>query len=339
MTRGTTLSFWSYPNEPQAGEPINKAQCVELHALLAYGVAEQKKERKVPQSVEELIEILSVTEREGDVFTGRQPTEARLARVFGGQVISQALRAAMQTVPLERNVHSLHVYFVLGGDPTVPIRYEVTRVRDGGSFTTRKISAIQHDREICMVMASFQRTESGFEHSLVPSGFENPDMLPSVGDVLRARGGVDADFWEHEWAALDMRVGTPVQIDGRAQGQRIWFKVREAMASEQSLHRGALAYMTDLTLLSAALVPHGYFIGDAQVQRASLDHAIWFHDDVDINEWLLYDQQSSWAGGGRGLARAEIYDRAGRLIASVAQEGLIRPRDRGEDRLIRPNSA
>lgn len=290
----------------------------------------------MPQSAAELVEVLSVSEESLDVFWGRQPHEPRLARVFGGQVIAQALAAATRTVDENRAVHSLHAYFVLGGDPELPIRYEVTRVRDGGSFTTRRVAAIQHGREICHVMTSFQKREDGMGHAVKPLPVEIPEMLPSVADVLRERGGVDADFWEREWAVMDMRVGAPPLREGGLQGQRIWFKIPEGLGERQQLHRAALAYMSDLTLLSVSLVPHGFFIGDAQVQRASLDHAIWFHDDVNVNEWLLYDQVSPWSGGGRGLGRAEIFDSSGRLVASVVQEGLIRPRDRGRDRLIRP---
>lgn len=165
---------------------------------------------------------------------------------------------------------------------------------------------------------------------------EDPDRLPTITDVLRQRGGLDADFWSREWRVLDMRYGGSAPGRGSASQQQIWFKVREPLAGSQSLHRSVLTYMSDLTLLSASIAPHGFFIGSAEVQRASLDHAIWFHADVRADDWLLYDQVSPWAGGGRGLARAEIYDLQGRLVASVVQEGLIRPRDRGGDKLIRP---
>lgn len=290
----------------------------------------------MPQSAAELVGVLSVSEEEADVYSGKQPDEPRLMRVFGGQVIAQALNAATRTVGEERAVHSLHAYFVLGGDPELPIRYEVTRVRDGGSFTTRRVAAIQHGREICHVMASFQIKENGMAHAVAPLSAGVPENLPTVPAILRERGGVDADFWEREWAALDMRVEAAPRREDGLPSQRIWFKVREDLGRHQQLHREALAYMSDLTLLSVSLVPHGHFIGDSQVQRASLDHSIWFHDDVNVNEWLLYDQVSPWAGSGRGLGRAEVFDCSGRLVASVVQEGLIRQRDRGRDNLIRP---
>jgi acyl-CoA thioesterase II len=289
----------------------------------------------LPRNVVELVKLLAVKDDGGDLYTGIQPGDGRLARVFGGQVAAQALQAAVRTVAPKRLVHSLHAYFVRGGNPEMPIQFEVFRVRDGGSFTTRRVAAVQDGVEIFHLMASFHGVEHGFSHSARPQSLEDPEGLPTVVEMLAQRGGVDAEFWSREWQALDMRCGSAGPRAGSPSGQQIWFKVREPLEGPQSLHRSVLTYMSDLTLLSASIAPHGYFIGSSEVQRASLDHAVWFHSDIRADDWLLYDQVSPWAGGGRGFARAEIYDRNGRMVATVVQEGLVRPRDRGTDRLIR----
>lgn len=294
----------------------------------------------MPQDAAELMDLVRAESQGEDRYIGRQPRQGKLSRVFGGQVAAQALMAATQTVAADRYVHSLHSYFTLGGNPLAPLEFDVSRMRDGGSFTTRRVVATQEGSEIFHLMASFHRREDGYGHASAPVFADkfpgNPESLPSVSDVLRQRGGVDADFWSHEWKAFDMRVGAPPRREGGLVGQRIWFRVREDIPASQVLHRAALTYMSDLTLLSASIAPHGYFIGSPEVQRASLDHAIWFHADVNTNEWLLYDQVSPWAGGGRGLSRAEVFDASGRLVASVVQEGLMRRRDRGRDSLILP---
>lgn len=290
----------------------------------------------MPSNVEELVGILSPSAVGEGIYEGCQPEAPKLVRVFGGQVVAQALAAATLSVSAERPVHSLHAYFILGGDPGVPIRYEVNRTRDGGSFSARQITAIQHDRDICHVIASFHRSEPGFEHSFVPPRLTiDPEQLPTIVEMHSQYGGIDAEIWDREWGVLDMRVESAAEREGGVLGHRIWFKMRERIDLSQQLQRAVLAYISDLTLLGASLLPHGYFVGDPKVQRASLDHALWFHGDVDTSEWLIYDQISPWAGNGRGLVRAEIYTRSGRLVASVSQEGLIRPRDRGNGQIFR----
>jgi acyl-CoA thioesterase-2 len=287
----------------------------------------------MPQTIGELLGILDVVELQTDLYLGVQPNQPQLARVFGGQVLGQALQAATKTVDSDRSVHSMHVNFILGGDPHAPIQYAVTRLRDGRSFTTRRVVALQHGREICQVTASYQVDESGYEHGITLRHLGDPESFPSIPEVLRVQGGVDADFWANEWKMVDMRVDPECfEIDGIS-GQRMWLKIKGAIDGPQSLHRSILSYLSDLTFMAAALVPHGFFIGSPAVQRASLDHALWFHDDVDVSQWMVYDQFSPWAGGGRGLARAGMFDSTGRIIASVAQEGLMRPRLRGEDHL------
>ena len=281
------------------------------------------------QSVDQLIDLLDLEEIESDLFRARQPDTA-LQRVFGGQVLAQALTAASRTVPASRIVHSLHGYFLRPGRIDVPIVYAVEAVRDGGSFSSRRVVARQAGSVIFYLSASFHVAEEGFEHrDAMPEGVPGPDECPSLGEVLSKVSGRPISVWDREWGVLDIRyVG-----DSRAGGSlvdpahpalaRMWVKTNAPMPDEPRLHAAALAYLSDLTLLSASTIPHGVFVG-LNVQAASIDHAMWFHRPFRADQWLLYDQGSPSASGGLGLSLGKLFQ-DDVLVGSVAQEGLIRP--------------
>ncbi len=266
-----------------------------------------------------------------DLYRGRQ-LETALQRVFGGQVAAQALWAASQTVDDDVSVHSLHSYFLLPGDTDVPILYDVQRIRDGRSFSTRRVVARQHGRSIFYLTASFHIDEVGFDHQDAMPQVPAPDECPSMGDVYRkVTGRANDRSWEHEWAALDVRYAG----DSRAGGSlaaaahpartQIWLKAAGAVPPDPVLNTCVLTYASDLTLLGVSLVPHGLIIGSRSIQPASLDHSMWFHRPFRADEWMLYDQHSPSASGARGFALGRVFSHEGALIASVAQEGLIRP--------------
>lgn len=285
----------------------------------------------MPASVEELVRLLELEKLEEDLYRGAQPASSALPRVYGGQVAAQALMAACNSVPAGRHVHSLHSYFLLPGDPSIPIVYDVERIRDGGSFSTRRTSARQHGAIIFYLTASFHKHEAGFDHQ------ESMPDVPAVEDAVRLEdlgGGKGADRarrWMQEWAALDVRyIGDNRLADEAARAQdpavqRLWFRAKGQLPADAALNACVLTYASDLTLLGSSLVPHGVVIGSPAVQAASLDHAVWFHREVHVDQWLLYDQSSPSASNARGLAIGKVFDQSGRLVATVAQEGLIRP--------------
>jgi acyl-CoA thioesterase-2 len=276
------------------------------------------------RSLNDLLDLLDLETLDVDLFRGRSP-ETSLQRVFGGQVAGQALVAASRTVEAARHVHSLHAYFLLPGDPTTSIIYDVERIRDGRSYGTRRVVARQHGRTIFHMSASFQVEETGLDHQEPMPQVPPPDGLPTRLEYARQQA-LDPKWlatWR-EWDAIDLRV-----VDSGAAGdgrQSVWLKVAERMPDEPVLHVCALAYASDLTLLSAALTPHHLTMSTPGMQMASLDHAMWFHRPVRADEWLLYDQVSPSASGGRGLASGRIFTQDGRLVASVMQEGQIRLR-------------
>jgi acyl-CoA thioesterase-2 len=272
----------------------------------------------MPESLEDLVELLDLEMIDVDLFRGRQPQTA-MQRVFGGQVLGQALVAASRTVDPERVVHSLHGYFLRAGDTAVPIVYRPEPTRDGGSFSSRRVVASQNGRPIFYMSASFQRPEPGLDHQdPMPSDLVPPDEAPTLASVLEARSGRRAADWDKEWAALDVRLAGVT-------GRQFWIRAAGKLPDDRALHACVLAYASDLTLLGASLLPHGIVIGDRRIQPASLDHALWFHRDFRADEWLLYDQASPSASGARGFATGRLFTESGQLIASVAQEGLIRP--------------
>ncbi len=220
------------------------------------------------------------------LYRGSQPADSELPRVFGGQVAAQALMAAQLTVPDERHVHSLHLYFILGGDPSIPIVYDVENVRDGGSFTTRRVAARQHGEIIFYMTASFQVVEDGWDHQDAMPDVPSPDESIPLTDLIGGRGSEAAEHWKREWSSFDMRYIGDNRADDDPQRQlvpvvqRLWFRADGTLPDSQIVHNAAFTYISDLSLLGASLVPHGSFIGAPDVQPASLDHVIWFHRPI-----------------------------------------------------------
>lgn len=286
-------------------------------------------------AVNELIELLDLEEIDTNHFRATSPNEG-WQRVYGGQVLGQALVAASRTVPEERSAHSLHGYFLRPGDTTVPILYTVDRIRDGKSFTTRRVVAIQHGRPIFNMSISFQVAEEGFSHQLPMPECPRPDDLPTEDD-LRAEWAKEmpAEFQEsfNRRRPIEVRPIDPVNIfhpEPHPPHQMCWMKARDTLPEDQRLHQCVLAYLSDWSLLDTATLPHAVSFTQNNLQMASLDHAMWFHRPFRADEWLLYVQDSPSASGARGLNRGLIYNQAGELVASAAQEGLIRVHDEDE---------
>jgi acyl-CoA thioesterase II len=272
----------------------------------------------MPESLEDLVELLDLEMIDVDLFRGRQP-QTSMQRVFGGQVLGQALAAASRTVDPERVVHSLHGYFLRPGDTAVPIVYRPEPTRDGGTFSSRRVVASQNGKPIFYMSASYQRPEPGLDHQdPMPDDVVPPEEAPRLATVLEARSGRSAADWDKEWAALDVRLAGVT-------GRQFWIRAAGKLPDDPALHACVLAYASDLALLGASLLPHGIIIGDRRIQPASIDHALWFHRPFRADEWLLYDQSSPSASGARGFATGRLYTQPGALAASVAQEGLIRP--------------
>lgn len=283
--------------------------------------------------VEELLSTLDLEVLEENLFRGVSPSVG-WQRVFGGQVIAQAVVAATRTVDPSRPIHSLHAYFLLPGDPKVPIVYETERLRDGGSFTTRRVVAIQHGKAIFALSASFQIEEEGLAHQLEMPGVPQPEDLPSDEDLAAMIMKFAPEPVKRYWARPRPLVIRPVDL-GRYTGrqpqdprQYVWVRTRSPLPDDPAVHRAVLAYLSDMTLLDTALVMHGRSVFDPAIQAASLDHAMWFHRPTRVDDWLLYAQDSPSASGARGFTRGSLYTRDGTLVASVAQEGLIRQRNR-----------
>ena len=268
-------------------------------------------------TVDDLVALLELERLEAGVLRGVAPVTT-LQRVFGGQVLGQALMAAGADVPEGRAPHSLHGYFLRPGDPSTPIDYEVEVLRDGRSFSTRTVVARQHDRAIFHSTASFQVDEPGsIEHQDAMPDVPWPDDLPSF---LRRPRASDRAL-SGEWDALDVRYD-----DTADEGLRGWLRTTGPLPDVPLLHAAVLAYASDLTLMAAMVTRHDLRFGDPGVVAASLDHAMWFHRPVRVDDWLLHDEDSPSAAGGRGIARGRIFDRSGRLVATTVQEGLIRVR-------------
>lgn len=285
----------------------------------------------MPISTHELAQLLDVEQLEVNLFRGAQPAESQMKRVYGGQVAGQAVMAALKTVPADRYLHSVHMYFLLGGDPALPIIYDVDTLRDGRSFTTRRVSARQHGKIIFTMTASFQVAEDGWDHQDGMPPTPGPEDATPMADLIGIAHPDAAEAWKKEWGGFDLRyVGDPRTQDDPSHAlvpavQRMWFRADEALPDDPALHQAAFTYYSDFSLLAVALAPHGVLISSSKVQPASLDHTIWFHRPVRADQWLMYDQTSPSASGGRGLSTARVFTEDGVLVATVAQEGLIRP--------------
>lgn len=281
----------------------------------------------MPNPLDDLIHLLDLEVIEVNIFRGRSPSEDR-QRVFGGQVAGQALVAAARTVDdRDRRVHSLHAYFLRPGDPGTPILYEVDRIRDGKSFTTRRVVAIQHGQAIFNLQASFHIPEPGFNHQVPMPDVPAPDTLPD----FKTRMAPHRDLigaWYDRPRPIDLRYveGDPLT---RASGessvqQRVWLRADGRLPDDPVLHACIVTYASDMTLLDTALLPHGLAFGDTSIQMASLDHAMWFHRPFRADDWLLYDQITPTTASARGFAAGSIYTIGGDLVVSVVQEGMIR---------------
>jgi acyl-CoA thioesterase-2 len=293
----------------------------------------------MPSSAEELVELLDIETLDTDLFRGSSPDTDR-QRVFGGQVAAQALIAGIRTVDDGLDVHSLHAYFLRPGDPTIPIIYDAERIRDGRSFETRRVVARQHGHPIFYLTANFQRAEEGFDHQDTMPAVPGPDeglTFPQIASLRGHDAGARSEEFFREWAALDVRyLGNTVHPGRTRLGEdrerparaQLWIRVNGDLGDSPHEHLAAFTYASDLTLLGASLVPHDVEIGSPRLMPASLDHTIWFHRPFRADRWWLYDQWSPSASGARGLSLARVFTEDGVLVATVAQEGLIRLRSR-----------
>ncbi len=279
----------------------------------------------------ELLDLLRLERLEKNLFRG-QSQDLGWGAVFGGQVLGQALSAAAQTVPVDRPVHSMQAYFLRQGDAKRPIIYDVDPIRDGTSFSTRRVVAIQGGHAIFSLSASFQIVESGFEHAASMPDVPPPEALVSELDLARqAMDRIPEGFRKIALAdrPIEIRAVQPVDELNPAvhpPSRQLWYRAKGTLPSDMAVHRYVLAYASDFKCLTTAMLPHGVSWLMPGLQVASLDHAMWFHRDFRFDDWLLYDLDSPSASGARGLVRGRFFDRSGRLVASVAQEGLIRKR-------------
>lgn len=285
----------------------------------------------MPGAVDALVSLLDLEALEENLFRGRSP-QSSWQRVFGGQVIGQALVAACRTVQ-DRAPHSLHAYFLRPGDPAIPIIYDVERVRDGGSFSTRRVKAIQHGQPIFVLSASFQKEEPGLAHGMPMPDVPKPEDLPPESAIrekmMPLLPSAVRRYFEQE-RPIELR---PVQYERWFTREpkppvfHVWIRATGRLPDDPVLHQCVLAYASDMTLLDSTLIAHGRSVFEPGIQAASLDHALWFHRPFRADEWLLYAQDSPFSGGARGFARGSIFSQSGELIASVAQEGLVRQRE------------
>lgn len=280
----------------------------------------------------DLVRLLEVETLDTDLYRGRCKIGGQ-GRVFGGQVIGQALMAATGSIDDGKIAHSLHAYFMRPGDEDLPIIYRVERDHDGGSFATRRIIAIQNGKPILNMAASFQRPETGLSHQFDMPQVAPPEELPTEAELIeRYREKIPAPilaFMERlrpievrhagEWGTVNPLKGEPVQ--------HLWFRACAPIGDDAAMHRAVLSYASDMALMSTCMRPHGISWMTHRMQTASLDHAIWLHEDFRADEWLLYATDSPWSGHGRGFNRGQIFSRDGRLVASTAQEALIRMRE------------
>ncbi|QLF68785.1 acyl-CoA thioesterase II [Peteryoungia desertarenae] len=282
-------------------------------------------------AMQDLLDRLDLEKLEENMFRGSSP-QAGWQRVFGGLVIAQALMAAQRCVERDRHVHSLHAYFMRPGDPSVPIVYQVERIRDGASFTTRRVVAIQHGKAIFSMSASFQIEEEGYEHQIVMPAVAPPETL--IGEkefratfLAKAPESVKK-YWGRERPIefKPLSLAHYISDEKLKPEAQIWVRAAGIVPNDRHYQAAVLAYLSDMTLLDTSLYAHGKSVFSPDIQAASLDHAMWFHRPSAMDDWMLYSQDSPSASGARGMTRGSIFGRDGTLIASVAQEGLIRKR-------------
>ncbi|MEM6319710.1 MAG: acyl-CoA thioesterase II [Bacteroidota bacterium] len=282
------------------------------------------------KSIKELVDLLSLEQIDENIYRG-QNYQAPWGRVFGGQVMAQAAHAARRTVPEDRYLHSLHGYFILSGDISVPIIFQVDRIRDGRSFTTRRVVAIQKGRAIFNLSASFQIREEGLEHQIAMPNVPSPDALITDKEWAAQYQKELPDLYKRysrdrpiEFRPVERF--DPVNRRNQQPFRHIWLRAKGGITDEPSLHQEILAYASDYNLMGTSLLPHRTTFDQKFMQMASLDHAMWFYQDFKVNDWLLYALDSPVASNSRGLNRGNFFNQAGKLVASVVQEGLIRNR-------------
>jgi acyl-CoA thioesterase-2 len=285
--------------------------------------------------LEDLLALLELEPIEENLFRGRSQ-DLGFRQLFGGQVLGQALSAASKTLEPQRQVHSLHGYFLRPGDASLPVVYTVDRVRDGGSFSTRRVVAIQKGQPIFTMMASFQSEEPGVSHQAAMPSVPGPEGLPTDIELLRRHADRIPERVRDKFLGdkpIEMRPVTdrdPFAPPPTEPVKYVWFRAHGELPEDPQVHKYLLAYASDFNLISTAMLPHGLSVLHPGLQLASLDHALWFHGHLRMNDWLLYAMESPWAGNARGLSHGRIFTRDGRLVASTTQEGLIRQRPPGK---------
>lgn len=288
------------------------------------------------ENYEELRSVLELEKIEENLFRG-QNYRAPWGRVFGGQVVAQALYAALQTVDVNRHLHSMHAYFLLVGDIDQPIVYDVDRIRDGGSFTTRRVTAIQKGRPIFTLSCSFNVNSHGFSHDAPMPDVPDPETLPSDVELAASLEDMPDAYQRFIGTARPIECRLPGGVDqllckDKSATQSIWIKAKGELPDDARFHQVALAYASDYHLLATALIPHRAEVDFSTLFIASLDHSLWFHRPLRLDEWLLYVMDSPHASNERGFTRGSIYNRAGQMVASAAQEGLLRTVQQGAAR-------
>lgn len=284
------------------------------------------------QVLDELVALLSLEAIEENLFRGVSQ-DLGFRQLFGGQVLGQCVSAASQTVEADRHVHSMHGYFLRPGDAALPVVYQVDRVRDGGSFSTRRVTAVQKGQPIFTCSASFQYDEEGFQHQITMPDVPGPEGLKSETELSRMVEAMIPERMRERATSdkpIEIRPVTRINpFDPKAcePVKHVWFRAAGALPDEPQLHKLLLAYASDFNLLTTSMQPHGVSVFQKFMQVASLDHALWFHSNLRMDDWLLYAMDSPWSGNARGFARGSIFNRQGQLVASVAQEGLTRIRE------------
>ncbi|HSC85240.1 MAG TPA: acyl-CoA thioesterase II [Pseudomonas sp.] len=282
--------------------------------------------------LDDLVALLSLEAIEENLFRGVSQ-DLGFRQLFGGQVLGQSISAASQTVESGRHVHSMHGYFLRPGDPTLPVVYQVDRVRDGGSFSTRRVTAVQKGAPIFTCAASFQADEEGFHHQIQMPDVPGPEELKSETELAQLVAHLLPERMRERAVSakpIEIRPVTrsnPFDPKPCEPAKYVWFRADGALPDIPAIHKYILAYASDFNLLTTSMLPHGVSVWQKFMQVASLDHSLWFHRNVRADEWLLYAMDSPWAGNARGFARGSIFNRQGELVASVAQEGLIRLRE------------